>query len=83
MAEDTLAEESRTFEENVARWGEDHDGEFVLIQGTDVVGFYATNEQALSEGYRRFGVVPFFVAEVRRQVQADFISRLAAPTPVP
>ena len=82
MTEKPLAAESRTYEANVARWAEEHDGEFVLIRGTEVVGFYTTNEQALSEGYRRFGIVSFFVKKVSRQAQAHFVSRLVAPTPV-
>ena len=82
MNGETLAEESRTFEENRARWAEEHDGEFVLIRGTDVVGFYPTNERALSEGYTRFGIVPFFVKQISPPGQAHFVSRLAAPMPV-
>ena len=82
MNGEPLAEESRTFEENRARWEEEHGGEFVLIRGTSVVGFYATNEEALSEGYTRFGIAPFFVKQVSQPGQAHFVSRLAAPTPV-
>ena len=83
MTDEPLVEESRTFADNVAQWAKEHDGEFVLIRGSHVEGFYATNEQALSEGYRRFGVVPFFVGEMRQPEQADFVSRLVAPTPLP
>lgn len=82
MNGEPLAEESRTFEENRARWAEEHDGEHVLIRGNEVVGFYPTNERALSEGYKRFGVAPFFVKQVSQRGQAHFISRLVAPTPV-
>ena len=82
MTQEPLAAEYRTYEANVAQWAEEHDGDFVLIRGTDVVGFYETNEQALSEGYQRFGIVPFFVKQVSRQEQAHFVSRLVAPTAV-
>lgn len=77
-----LAEESRTFEANRARWAEEHDSEFVLIRGTKVVGFYPTNEQALSAGYTHFGVAPFFVKQVSQRAQAHFISRAVALMPV-
>ena len=82
MTGEPLAEESRTYEANVEQWAEEHAGEFVLIRGTEVVGFFETNEQALSEGYSRFGVAPFFVKQVSPRGQAHFISRLVAPTPV-
>ena len=82
MTGDPLAEETRTYEANVAQWAEAHAGEFVLIRGTDVVGFYETSDQALSAGYQRFGIVPFFVKQVSRQEQAHFVSRLVAPNAV-
>ena len=40
MAGEPLAEESRTYEANLERWAEEHAGEFVLIRGTEVVGFF-------------------------------------------
>ena len=80
MAGEPLAEESRTYEANVERrWAEEHAGEFVLIRGTEVVGFFGTNEKALTEGYKRFGIAPFFVRQVTPRGQAHFISRLTAP----
>ena len=82
MAGEPLAEESSTYEANVERWAAEHPGEFVLIRGTKVVGFFATNEKALTEGYKRFGIAPFFVKQVIPRGQAHFISRLTAPAPL-
>ena len=82
MTGEPLAEESRTYQAGAEQWAEEHAGEFVLIRGTEVVGFYATNEQALTEGYKRFGIVPFFVKQVSRSEEAHFVTRLGAPTPV-
>ena len=82
MTKEPLAEESRTFEANRARWAEEHDGKFVLIRGTEIVGFYATNEQALSEGYTRFGIASFFVKQVSQPGHAHFVSRLVVPMSV-
>jgi hypothetical protein len=44
-------------------WGE-HQGEHVLIQGGQLRGFFATHEEALTEGFRRFGRAPFLVKKV-------------------
>lgn len=46
----------------------------VLVRGTEVVGFFATNEKALTEGYKRFGIAPFFVKQVTPRGQAHLIS---------
>ena len=83
MPGETLADESSTYDANVAQWVKEHGGEFVLIRGTDVVGFYATYEQGLTEGYSRFGVAPFFVKQISHPRQAHFISRPVVLTSVP
>ena len=80
MAE-PLKEETRTYESLVAQWAE-HEGQFVLIHGSDVIGFYRSSEEALTAGYERFGVAAFLVKEVRQQQQVQFVSRLVAPVPI-
>ncbi len=80
MAE-PLREETRTYEAHVAQWTE-HEGQFVLIHGSDVIGFYESYEEALTAGYERFGVAAFFVREVRQQPPVQFVSRLVAPAPI-
>lgn len=40
-------------------------GQVVLIHGDELIGVYATEAQALSEGARRFGREPFLVRQVR------------------
>ena len=81
-AKKALEEEHITYSDRVADWVVDHDGEFVVIKGSDVLGFYPTYERALTEGYERYGVAPFLVKEVSSQEQAHFVSRFVAPTPV-
>ena len=46
------------------RWRAEHEGEFVLIQRTEIVGFSRTILGNSREGYRRFGFVPFLVKQV-------------------
>ena len=41
-----------------------HTGDFVLIKGTEVVGFYPSLQQAFAEGSKRFGLTPFFVKQI-------------------
>jgi hypothetical protein len=37
---------------------------FALVHGTELVGSYESESDAISEGYRRFGNVPFLVKRV-------------------
>jgi hypothetical protein len=41
-----------------------HEGEFVLIKGDQVIGFFEDFSAALREGYRRFGLVPLLVKKI-------------------
>ncbi len=59
-----LAVEVNTFESHLPGWL-DREGQFVLITGRDVVGFYERRDEALEAGYDRFGAGPFLVKEIR------------------
>ena len=41
-----------------------HEGEYVLVYDGEAHGFYPTRDEAMAEGYRRFGRVPFLVKRV-------------------
>ncbi len=43
-----------------------HEGAFVTIHGDEIRGPFESYEEALSEGYERFGVVAFLVKRVHR-----------------
>jgi len=56
------------------------EGKFVLIQGSDVVGTYTSYEDAIQEGYSKFGAnTPFLVKQIQAMEQAHFVSRLIEP----
>ncbi len=61
-----LAEEVKTYEDLLPAWA-DREGQFVLIKGRDVLGFYTQQEEALEAGYGRLGDEPFLVKQVRAQ----------------
>lgn len=46
---------------------EKHEGQVALIHGEDLIGTFPTDEEALSEGARRFGLVPFLVKSIRKE----------------
>jgi hypothetical protein len=41
-----------------------HEGKFVLIQGDQVVDTFSSYDDALKEGYKRFGLTPFLVKQI-------------------
>ena len=58
-----IAQEIATYKARLPELLE-HEGEYVLIKGDEVIGFFKGSRAALREGYRRFGIVPFLVKKV-------------------
>ena len=60
----SLNREQAVYDANLSRWLPDHEGEYVLIKGDEVGGFYESRDEALTAGYSRFGIGPLFVKQV-------------------
>ena len=58
-----LAEEVRSFDSHLPGWA-DREGQFVLIKGRDVLGFYPRRADALEAGYDWLGGGPFLVKQI-------------------
>ena len=59
--------ELTVFEANLARMVTQHPGEYVLIKGDSLVKFCDSYDEALTAGYERFGLQPFFVKQVSEE----------------
>ena len=57
------------------------EGKYALIHGDDVVDVLGTYEDAIKEGYTKFGLEPFLVRQIQSAEQVHFISRLLSPCP--
>jgi hypothetical protein len=55
------------------------EGRFVLIHGDDVVDTYSGYDDAIKEGYGKFGLEPFLVKQIQTVEQVQFVSRFVAP----
>lgn len=72
-----LAEELATFGAHRTELVGSAAGKFVLIRGSGIVGTYESERDAISEGYRRFGNVPFLVKQIEAVDQPQhFVSNL-------
>ena len=61
-----LDEEVRTYENRKPELLGSSEGKFVLIKGVEVAGIYESETDAITDGYNRFGNVPFLVRQVLR-----------------
>jgi predicted acetyltransferase len=59
-----LQTEVQVFHAHLEEWRHSHLGEFVLIKGGNIVGFFPSLEQAFTEGTHRFGLAEFFVKRI-------------------
>ena len=56
----------------------EHGLTFVLIHGNDIIDYFTSYEDAIKNGYQKYGVsTPFLVKQIHAVEQAHFISRLA------
>jgi hypothetical protein len=61
---DTLAEELATYRARLPELVQEHQGDSLLIKGTEIIGFFPDDDSAFQEGRRRFGAAPVLVKEV-------------------
>jgi hypothetical protein len=72
----SLDREQAAYDANLPHWLAGHEGEYVLIKGDEVLGFYEARDEALAAGYARFGVVPLFVKQVTPSEPAHHIPNI-------
>ncbi len=70
-----LEKEIETYKLKLPRLQAD-EGKFVLIHGEDVVGVFGTYEDALKDGYQKFGLNPFLVKQIQVAERVQFVTRL-------
>jgi hypothetical protein len=71
-----LERELETYEQQLAGWlASGKEGRWVVIHGSDVLGFYATLDDAASAAYKHFGLSELFmvreVSPQRAPIQAS------------
>lgn len=74
-----LEKELETYRQKLAELTTD-EGKFVLIRDAEVVGTFTSYEDALKEGYQKFGPsTEFLVKQIQGIEQVHFISRFVEP----
>ncbi len=71
----TLDTELETYKQNREQLLATAEGKFALIRGDKIAGVYESKMDAISQGYRQFGNVPFLVKHVLRvEIPQNFVS---------
>lgn len=70
--------ELQTYQKLLSTWlaEEGKQGKFVVILGQEILGFYETRTEALTEGYKKYGLEkPFFVQQIKPIQTVAFMTR--------
>ena len=70
-----LEQELKTYEKEKEKLLKEARGKFVLIKGSEIIGVYTSQEDALAEGYKRFGNQEFLVKEITEVEPVNFFTR--------
>jgi len=64
----SLSTEEKFFEDHVTEWceKENHEGKWALIKGRKLVGVYEEYDEAVRQGFERFGLEPFMISQILR-----------------
>ena len=72
-----LDSELQTYEINRESLLSSSEGKFVLIKGDRIIGLYDSKMDAITQGYRQFGNVPFLVKQVQKiETPQNLVSNL-------
>jgi hypothetical protein len=76
-----LTKENEVFNSSLEEWRKTHMGQFVLIKGQEVIGFYDSLSEAFSDGMKRYGLEDFFIQQIipRDTVNVSFVGQHLRP----
>ena len=71
---DALETELKTYEEQRDKLLT-HEGKFVVIHGSEILGVYGSYEDALKAGYEKYKLEPFLVKKIQAVDAVNFLTR--------
>lgn len=69
MSQTLYQQEQSVFDRNLPEWLAPREGQWVVIHGEDVVGFYPSAKEGYLDALDRFGETPFLLREVTARSQ--------------
>ncbi|MBI3626446.1 hypothetical protein HY224_00155 [Candidatus Uhrbacteria bacterium] len=70
-----LEKEIKVYEQKKEQLLRENKGKFVLIKGEKIESIYTSYEDALAEGYKKFGNQEFLVKEITENENINFLTR--------
>lgn len=73
----TLRVETAFFETMRSEWLKEHSGEWALVRGRDLIGFFPSVQEAYIQGRDQFGSDPFLVKRVTPADPVEIVHRVS------
>jgi hypothetical protein len=74
-----LQTELKTYERHRDELLGKSEGKYVLVHSTEIAGVFDSKQDAIEQGYERFGNVPFLVKQILKvETPHNFVSNLLA-----
>lgn len=72
-----LAQELAVYERSIEQWRETHLGQYVLIKGEIVEGFFPSLDAAFRAGSDKYGLEEFFIQQIilAQQINVTFLGQ--------
>lgn len=72
-----LENELQTYEKRRDELLEENEGKFVLVHNDQFLGIYDSEIDAITEGYKKLGSIPFLVKQILRlEIPQNYVSNL-------
>ena len=71
-----LENEIAFYDENLPTWLERQEGRVALVKGRELIGFFDTEREAVTEGVDRFGLTSFLVRRVLKEQPVFYVPAL-------
>jgi hypothetical protein len=78
-----LDREQAVYEPNLPRWLQEHECEYAVVKGDEILGFFASRDKSLDAGYARYGIVPLLVEQVMPSEPIYQIPNVSSDAPAP
>jgi hypothetical protein len=69
-----LESDYKFFESKLSELLKEHRGQFVIVKDNALHGFFPAMEDALKEGYKKFGNAEFLIQEVTDEKRINYIN---------
>ena len=79
MTDQILAQEIALYESKKDELLENHEGQYIAINGNEIIGIFNTEVQAMREAYKKHGYVSLLVRKISKTEPTVYVKGVNVP----